>query len=508
MQAVAAVAADAGNHIFASAFQQLLAVVVVGDEGTGCANHVGLAGGDGFFNDIGVLETADGNSNDGAAAGFDGCSHFQRGGNTAGVEAHGMSQIAGGFTDLEHVHNALCDLCKAHRVLDGPAALFLSGEDDFDQEVGAEFFTDGTAEHHGEPGTVFQTAAELVGSLIGQGRQELGAAGQAVGHMYGGTVEAEGLIPAQLLQGFLNHLLHLGTLQLLAGHLGHFHHIGSLLCLFGPTGISTGAGHSLAGGTGTAGATGHTGHSTGAAGATRHIRHSTGTTGSAGAAKAFRHTGHSTGAAGSTRHIGHSAGTTGSTKACGHAGHSRALYLHNTVALRHLGQEGQDQLAVIAVHAFSQLAHIVIQRGIVKIIQGETADVTTGHGSLRGVAPVGEGYHGGAILGGVHRVVDDLCGGVLLRALQEVGHGGGAEVAVFQNHVADLQRFECMIVAFFHNELLSVGCFQHNTPIISSQTQSALYRGSPIPGTNCAADTAAARKVLSESYNTPNFSII
>ena len=320
--------------------------------------------------------------------------------------------IAG--TQVEDIADTLHHLCKLNGVFLGVAAelLLVYAEDALQREALAHCLPQcGEHLYHVAAAALYTLRAILIGTVVGDGREQLCHGVVPVAAIDGDHVKAQSLEILCLLCVVLDH-----GLQVFLG-VGRGGLLGAAVHLCMEVAVSTCYAEVLMLGRGV-----FHGHG-------RHIRRRTACTLRTGTRAA--------GAAGCTRGHAHTA-----LHVCG---------AHNVCT----------SLGAIEVNGVQQLTEVVLCIGIVQIEQVEVAGGIVqrtphyGHGLLIEVV---DGHQRSTILCTVCKVLDHLLGGVLLSALKEMGRRSGREHPVPEHHVADLDGAEQCTVFQFHNMFLSPLC--------------------------------------------------
>ena len=209
---MAAHALDAGHHVVGVAVDGLLEGVRVGDQLPGHGEEVALAGGDGVLGGLQALQATHGGDGLGDLAGLlEGLGHMDVGHGrpeAAGMDpGHPLGVVhAGG--DLEDVQVILDQLADADTFFNVDTALLKlgAGDADLDQKLLAHSGPDGVQNFNQIAAAVLRGAAVLVGTLVGQGGQELSQRHTVAGMDQNGVKAAVhqigGSLSPLLLEGF------------------------------------------------------------------------------------------------------------------------------------------------------------------------------------------------------------------------------------------------------------------------------------------------------------------
>ena len=212
---MALIAPQAGHNVLVPALIGLVAPLGVGNIGPGRADEVGLTALDDLLAVIKILAAAHDvhihivDARIPKSLADPGCGVQIR--DFPKIEVGGLGRVDGAAADLEDIHLSGAQLGQFDLILHGSAALkqvvLPSGNGDLHEEFLAAGLFDGLADHQRESGAVFHAAAELIGALVGQRRQESSGEHQAVGHVHKAAVKAQTLSQLCLLGILLHHLV-------------------------------------------------------------------------------------------------------------------------------------------------------------------------------------------------------------------------------------------------------------------------------------------------------------
>ena len=167
--AMALVAAEAGHDVIIAAFQYQLAIIIVGNIGTGCIDNVCLAFGNGLVTGLGIVEAADDADDQIRHMLLHIFSKLQEG-SFLELKADGMGMVHLIGAKLHDVDVLFRLIKECSGFFNGVSALqVVGGPLDLQEHVLTNLLTNTLQNHQRETHPVLQAAAKLVRPLIGQG---------------------------------------------------------------------------------------------------------------------------------------------------------------------------------------------------------------------------------------------------------------------------------------------------------------------------------------------------